>query len=469
MNVQVRIRLAAVVAVTSGLMLLAVGKADDKPKEPAKPAEKKEPPKTERVEPKPLSEAVKKGLEYLIKQQHENGGWGQGGGWRTNVDPKQNGGRVEGANVEDPADVGNTAIATLALIRAGNTLSEGPYSKQVKNAVDFLCDFIEKSDDKSLYVTSVKGTQIQSKIGPYVDTFLVNMVLAELKGKKADEKSDKRMAAALTKTISKIEKNQEKDGTFKGNNGWASVLSQGLANKSLARASQNGAAVNAEALQRVQNQVASNFDGKSGSFRMSGGGAGFGGGDGLGRGATGLRAGTPAPAMPGGAPTDAGVPIYGAGQNVTNIADVAAALKKAEEKAKDTLKRKDATDKEKQEAEKTIKQVADAEKLRDEATKSVVKQLDQAQFVNGFGSNGGEEFLSYMNISEALLLKGGTEWKKWDQKMTENLVRVQDKDGSWSGHHCITGKTFCTATALLVLMADRAPIQQEPECCCEDK
>jgi hypothetical protein len=42
--------------------------------------------------------------------------------------------------------------------------------------------------------------------------------------------------------------------------------------------------------------------------------------------------------------------------------------------------------------------------------------------------------------------------------MTENLNRIQDKDGGWSGHHCITGRTFCTATALLVLMADRAPV-----------
>jgi hypothetical protein len=42
--------------------------------------------------------------------------------------------------------------------------------------------------------------------------------------------------------------------------------------------------------------------------------------------------------------------------------------------------------------------------------------------------------------------------------MTETLNRIQDKDGGWSGHHCITGRTFCTATALLVLMADRAPV-----------
>jgi hypothetical protein len=45
--------------------------------------------------------------------------------------------------------------------------------------------------------------------------------------------------------------------------------------------------------------------------------------------------------------------------------------------------------------------------------------------------------------------------------MTENINRVQNKDGSWSGHHCITGRTFCTGTALLVLMADRAPIPEK--------
>jgi len=35
---------------------------------------------------------------------------------------------------------------------------------------------------------------------------------------------------------------------------------------------------------------------------------------------------------------------------------------------------------------------------------------------------------------------------------------VQNADGSWSGHHCITGRTFCTAAALNVLTIDRSPI-----------
>ncbi len=42
--------------------------------------------------------------------------------------------------------------------------------------------------------------------------------------------------------------------------------------------------------------------------------------------------------------------------------------------------------------------------------------------------------------------------------MTANLERVQNQDGSWSGQHCITGRSFGTSTALLVLMADRTPV-----------
>ena len=92
------------------------------------------------------------------------------------------------------------------------------------------------------------------------------------------------------------------------------------------------------------------------------------------------------------------------------------------------------------------------------AQAAVIARLDDKQFIAGFGSNGGEEFLSYMSIGESLVVKGGDDWKSWDKSITQNLNRVQNKDGSWSGHHCITGRTFCTSAALLVLMVDRAPV-----------
>jgi hypothetical protein len=158
------------------------------------------------------------------------------------------------------------------------------------------------------------------------------------------------------------------------------------------------------------------------------------------------------------APSDAGVPIYNASSNLTNAADVTNTLRLQEKMAKQILADKNASKEAKKIAEDTVLRCSEAEKLCEDATQAVLKRLDQPEFVQGFGSNGGEEFLSYMNISEALLLKGGADWKKWDKSMSESLTRIQDRDGSWSGHHCITGRMFCTATALLVLMADRAPV-----------
>src|SRR5262249_59386767 len=71
----------ALAVAAAGLVLLTQLGAKDPPES------KKEAPKTEAaatpVKPKPISEHVKKGLAYLINQQHADGGWGQGGGWRA--------------------------------------------------------------------------------------------------------------------------------------------------------------------------------------------------------------------------------------------------------------------------------------------------------------------------------------------------------------------------------------------------
>lgn len=408
------------------------------------------------VDPKPLSSNIQKGLEYLIAQQNANGGWGQGGGWRTG---DQNGGRVEGANVADPPDVGNTCIAVLALMRAGNTPTEGPYAKNVAKGIEFICANIEKADSASLYVTDVRNTQLQSKIGPFVDTFLSTMVLAELKGR-AGDKLEARLNAALNKTIAKIEKNQKDDGHFAGNNAWASVLSQGLASKGLNRAAQNGVVVPQAVLVREEKRVVASFDGQSGQFRTAGPAMT----EASVAGRLGSVSGRPvagsitAPAAGEAAPSDAGVAIYNSSANLAGFNDLAITRQDDKKRAKETLNKPNAPKEEREQAQRDIDRIEGFEKTAAQATKAVVQQLDNPQFVAGFGNNGGEEFLSFMNISETLLTKGGEEWKKWDKQISENINRVQDKDGSWNGHHCITGKTFCTAGALLVLMADRTPV-----------
>ena len=106
------------------------------------------------MKPKELSTAVKKGLVFLVKSQQPDGGWSQGGGWRNNTER----GRVEGKDVEDPSDIGNTSLALLALVRAGNTPTDGEYKEAVRKGLTFVIKRIEKAGAESLYITDVRGT-----------------------------------------------------------------------------------------------------------------------------------------------------------------------------------------------------------------------------------------------------------------------------------------------------------------------
>ncbi|MCE9562901.1 MAG: hypothetical protein K8U57_12730 [Planctomycetes bacterium] len=417
------------------------------------------------VKPKELSPVVKKGLEYLVKAQQEDGGWNQGGGWRVGG---AGGARVDGPKVEDPSDVGNTALALLALVRTGSSPTEGEYKDAVKRGLKFVITKVEKADSESLYVTDVKGTQLQSKIGPYADTFLVNLVLAELLGKAGEQ--EKQLVAALEKTMTKIVKHQTTDGNFANNGGWAPVLSVGIANKSLVRAKQNGVVVDDRILERAFAQSQASATGNTmalggagaargpipagkvpaGGFAGGFGGGGLGGGGGFG--------GTPGAA---GGFGDAGVTLYRVGQGGGNSQDIVNAMRFDAEKARQVIKDAKAGKDEKGKAEQKLVELKKAEDANDKVQAEVAKNVKNEAFVAGFGSNGGEEFLSFLNISETLVIKGGKDWEDWDARMAKGLEKAQDKDGSWQGHHCITGKTFCTAGALLVLMADRTPFPPE--------
>jgi hypothetical protein len=415
-------------------------KPEVRPREPM-PAEK---PKEEarRPEPKPLSDTVKRALDYLAKTQQTGGGWGQGGGWRTDF----RGMRVENVPGPEPADLGNTCIAVLALLRAGSTTTDGPYAKNVAKGSSFILGKVEKSDTRSIVITDVPGTQMHRKIGPFVDTFLTALVLAELRGKMADEKGEQRVTTALNKTVSKIEHNQRADGTFAGNVGWASVLSQGLAVKGLCRARQAGAKVSDEALDRSLKLVVASFDAKAGRFK--------GAADPLrpmkgfdGSGSSGESGATPL--------TDAGVALYSVSANLGSLLEVVQTNKGREGKFRDLLEDANATKVQKDKARAELKKMADLRAMLEQAVAGVARQAEDRNFVKGFGSNGGEEFLSFVSVSEALNYRGGEAWNSWSRNTADSLEKTQDAGGCWTGHHCITGKTFCTAAAVLVLTADR--------------
>lgn len=390
------------------------------------------------VQPKELSEQVKKGLAWLIKHQHEDGSWGQG------EESAQMGGAK--SELAEKPNVADTCMSAMALLRAGNTPKEGEYAKNLTKAIEFICGQIEKSDDKGLFITELRGTRTQSKLGQFIDTFSAAHFLTQVRDKMPDEASTKRVKAAMHKVMDKIEKNQRPDGTW-DNQGWAPALSQSMATKALNSAAQRGEQVDEDVRRRAEDYA------KKQSAPA--------------------EAGKPRVAATG----SAGIELYARASNISDLqesvntnlqrdaqlkADLGTITREEEElKGKDdaTSRQKlDELGKRKNEVSGNIKlneQTAESLKQSQEA---LVKRLDDERFVQGFGSNGGEEFLSYMNIGESLVIKGDDIWKKWDEKTTANLNRVQNADGSWSGHHCITGRTFCTSAALLVLTVDRSPV-----------
>ena len=93
--------------------------------------------------------------------------------------------------------------------------------------------------------------------------------------------------------------------------------------------------------------------------------------------------------------------------------------------------------------------------------RDVLRLVDNGN--TAFNQAGGEEYLAFHLITETMLQKGGKDWETWFPKVRDKICDVQNKDGSWTGHHCITSRTFCTAAACLVLSAPNRylPISQQ--------
>lgn len=319
------------------------------------------------------SAAISKGVRWLLQYQGHDGGWGQDGGETSLV---RTGERLE----TQGNDVANTAVATLALVRSGQASTPA-----ARRGVEFILREVEASPEQGLAVTRVTGSQIQRKLGPYIDTFLTSMLLGELDGRMGDARTNQRVHAALEKCVRKIQKNQQSDGSWNIAGGWAPILGTSLASRSLDVAAQKGIKVEPTVVARVREYTKDS-----------------------------ARDG----AVVGGAA--AGVALYQSAQQL------------------EQLSRTDAD------------RAKNAKEIR-----NITGTLSQPRFVQGYGSMGGEEFFSYLNISDSLRRTGGPEWTRWNNQIKTTLVDLQNQDGSWAGHHCITGRVAVTSAAVLTLLSER--------------
>ena len=195
--------------------------------------------------PAPVSTAVDKGARWLASVQGADGGWGQDGGEASSARPGE---RLESSG----NDVANTAVAALALLQAGRQ-----YEPQVERALAFVLQRIEASPADGLAITDRQGTQIQRKLGPYIDTFLSSMLMSQIDGRASTPALNARVRKALQKTVAKIEKHQQSDGSWNIAGGWAPVLGTSMASRSLFEAQNRGVAVDAAVLKRAETYTVS--------------------------------------------------------------------------------------------------------------------------------------------------------------------------------------------------------------------
>jgi hypothetical protein len=345
--------------------------------------------------PASVSIAVDKGARWLASVQGADGGWGQDGGAASSARPGE---RLESTG----NDVANTAVASLALLQAGKQ-----YEPQVERALAFILQRIEASPAEGLAITDRQGTQIQRKLGPCIDTFLSSMLLSQIDGRASTPALNARVRKALEKTVAKIEKNQQSDGSWNTAGGWAPVLGTSMASRSLFEAQSRGVAVDVAVTARAERYTVSALSAAPPPAASVGAGGG--------------SASRPVAALPSAPAEAAGVPLYQSAQALEQLSRTP------------------------------------ADRVRNAKQISAIQgQLESAAFVGGFGSMGGEEFFSYLNISDSMKRIGGADWSKWHAGITQKILGLQNSDGTWAGHHCITGRVAMTSAAILNLTVDRA-------------
>jgi hypothetical protein len=307
--------------------------------------------------------AVTRGVEWLMKTQHRDGGCG--------------------VDIGQATDIGCTAMVGLSLLALGNTPVEGTRSREVRAIVNYLLRQVETMPNDD--ITSQVQTQLQNKIGRHAHTFFATVFLCEVVGEGYDpvpvQKALKRLVNVIVATQS--------DGHW-GQQSWAPMLGTVMGWVALRAAHQVGMKVGntPEATgDYIVKQMAGGLGNQGGSWMHT-----------LYKNATGIRV------------------LYELGREDEQVAKTAF-------KGVEDLVTKDNT---------------------------------------AFSQAGGEEYLAFHLITETMLQKGGQDWKTWFPTVRDKICGVQNSDGSWTGHHCITSRTFCTAAACLVLSAPNRflPISQ---------
>lgn len=365
-----------------------------------------------------IDSSINTGKEWLLSAQAASGGWGAGTNARQDI--------TDPSKVQlDPA---STSMALMALLRLGERAEGTANSNAVKKALNYLLNSVEQAPDNALNITTLTGTQPQVKLGQNIDVILTSQCLTNIMHQMNDNNPlYGRIKNAIQKCVVKIQKAQDTNGATSGG-GWAPVLQSAFAVNALELAEANDIKVDSVKLAGARNYQKQNFAAGSTSTADA-----------------------------------AGVLLYSVSGN-------ARATAKETRKVKEVLKKAKAEGKIKDDKAVTAQNLQAAGLSVNESEELVTTykmnyyangKAQDKNVLTGFGNNGGEEFVSFLLTGESLIIGGQDEWVKWYENTSTILSNIQNKNGSWQGHHCITSPVFCTATCLLILGIDKDLAQYE--------
>ena len=354
--------------------------------------------------PEFVTTSLDRGLTWITKAQNNDGGWGAGTHSRQDIrDPHVS---------SDPA---TTSMVAMALLRTG-VKSNDP---QLTRAIEYLLTSVEKSSPQALNITDQTGTQIQIKLGQNIDVILASQFFSNLLDQIGESPLKERIKRANTVCVNKIQKAQSSDGSMSGS-GWAGVLQSSFAANALESAEKQKIDVDDKVLAQAKAFQKNNYNAGTGDVKTDMG---------------------------------AGVVLYSVSGSSRSSAKEARRVREEMENARKDGRLPTNAPASAENLEKIGFKPSESREYATayEVYESAKVQAQRDEVMDGFGSNGGEEFLSYLQTGEGMVIGKDTQWTKWYDNISGRLVKIQNNDGSWNGHHCITSPVFCTATCLLIL------------------